>query len=90
MWFLAVLLTAFLFAVVHLLIGSPPNSLIGVQIFTTTFALGLLTGALIAMTDRIGGAILAHVLFNAVAVALTWPRWPPPSGTPPASSPPTA
>jgi hypothetical protein len=26
------------------------------------------------MTDRIGGAILAHVLFNAVAVVATWPR----------------
>lgn len=72
--FLAVLLTAFLFALVHLLIGSPANSLIGFEVFVTTFALGLLTGTLVAMTDRIGGAILAHVLFNAVAVVATWPR----------------
>jgi membrane protease YdiL (CAAX protease family) len=72
--FLAVLLTAFLFALVHLLIGSPANSLIGFEVFVTTLALGLLTGTLVAMTDRIGGAILAHVLFNAVAVALTWRR----------------
>lgn len=72
--FLAVLLTAFLFALVHLLIGSPANQLIGFEVFVTTFLLGVLTGTLVAMTDRIGGAILAHVLFNAVAVIATWPR----------------
>ncbi|MBT2502706.1 CPBP family intramembrane glutamic endopeptidase [Curtobacterium sp. ISL-83] len=72
--FLAVLLTAFLFAVLHLLIGSPSSSLIGFEVFVTTFLLGLLTGTLVAMTGRIGGAILAHVLFNTVAVVLTWPR----------------
>ncbi|MBF4589292.1 CPBP family intramembrane glutamic endopeptidase [Curtobacterium sp. VKM Ac-1395] len=72
--FLAVLLTAFLFALLHVLISSPASSLVGFEIFTTTFLLGLLTGALVAMTGRIGGAILAHVLFNTVAVVLTWPR----------------
>lgn len=72
--FLAVLLTAFLFALLHLLLGAATTQLGGVQVFTTTFALGLLTGTLVAMTDRIGGAVLAHVLFNAVAVVATWPR----------------
>lgn len=72
--FLAVLLTAFLFALLHLLLGAATTQLGGVQVFTTTFVLGLLTGTLVAMTDRIGGAILAHVLFNAVAVVATWPR----------------
>ncbi|OII38164.1 hypothetical protein BIU98_14920 [Curtobacterium sp. MMLR14_010] len=72
--FLAVLLTAFLFALLHVLIGSPATTLGGFEVFTTTFLLGLLTGALVAMTGRIGGAILAHVLFNTVAVVLTWPR----------------
>jgi membrane protease YdiL (CAAX protease family) len=72
--FLAVLLTAFLFALLHVLISSPASSLVGFEVFTTTFLLGLLTGALVAMTGRIGGAILAHVLFNTVAVVLTWPR----------------
>lgn len=71
---LAVLLTAFLFALLHVLISSPASSLVGFEVFTTTFLLGLLTGALVAMTGRIGGAILAHVLFNTVAVVLTWPR----------------
>lgn len=72
--FLAVLLTAFVFALLHLLLGAASTQLGGVQVFTTTFALGLLTGTLVAMTGRIGGAVLAHVLFNAVAVVATWPR----------------
>jgi membrane protease YdiL (CAAX protease family) len=72
--FLAVLLTALLFALLHVLISSPATSLVGFEVFTTTFLLGLLTGSLVAMTGRIGGAILAHVLFNTVAVVLTWPR----------------
>lgn len=72
--FLAVLVTAFLFALLHLLLGAGGTSLGGFQVFVTTFLLGLLTGTLVAMTDRIGGAILAHVLFNAVAVVATWPR----------------
>jgi membrane protease YdiL (CAAX protease family) len=72
--FLAVLVTAFLFALLHLLLGAGGTSLGGFQVFVTTFLLGVLTGTLVAMTDRIGGAILAHVLFNAVAVVATWPR----------------
>lgn len=71
---LAVVLTAFLFALAHVLLGAPATTIGGFQVFVTTFALGLLTGTLVAMTDRIGGAILAHVLFNAVAVVATWPR----------------
>ncbi len=71
---LAVLVTAFLFALAHLFLGSATTSLGGVQVFMTTFVLGLLTGTLVAMTNRIGGAIVAHVLFNAVAVVATWPR----------------
>ncbi|MCJ1714145.1 CPBP family intramembrane glutamic endopeptidase [Curtobacterium sp. VKM Ac-2922] len=72
--FLAVLLTAFLFALLHLLLGAATTTNGGVQVFVTTFLLGTLTGTLVAMTGRIGGAILAHVLFNAVAVVATWPR----------------
>ncbi|WP_175472168.1 MULTISPECIES: CPBP family intramembrane glutamic endopeptidase [unclassified Curtobacterium] len=72
--FLAVLLTAFLFALLHLLLGAGGTTLAGFQVFVTTFVLGLLTGVLVAMTDRLGGAVLAHVLFNTVAVVATWPR----------------
>ncbi len=71
---LAVLVTAFLFALSHLFLGSATTTLGGFQVFLTTFVLGCLTGTLVAMTDRIGGAIVAHVLFNAVAVVATWPR----------------
>jgi hypothetical protein len=72
--FLAVLLTAFLFALLHLLLGAGATPLGGLEVFVVTFLLGALTGTLVAMTDRIGGAILAHVLFNLVAVVATWPR----------------
>jgi membrane protease YdiL (CAAX protease family) len=72
--FLAVVLTALLFAILHVLLGAGVTPLEGFRVFLTTFALGALTGTLVAMTDRIGGAILAHVLFNAVAVVATWPR----------------
>lgn len=71
--FLAVLVTAGLFAIAHVLIGNTTSSLAGLEVFVTTFVLGALVGTLVALTGRIGGAILAHVLFNAIAVALTWP-----------------
>ncbi|WP_181429147.1 CPBP family intramembrane glutamic endopeptidase [Curtobacterium sp. MCSS17_008] len=71
---LAVLVTAFLFALAHLFLGSATTTLGGFQVFSTTFVLGLLTGTLVAITNRVGGAIVAHVLFNAVAVVATWPR----------------
>ncbi|WP_420366402.1 CPBP family intramembrane glutamic endopeptidase [Curtobacterium sp. L3-7] len=72
--FVAVIVTAFVFAIVHVLLGAGVSTLGGFEVFVTTFLLGLLTGALVAMTDRIGGAILAHAVFNAVAVVATWPR----------------
>ncbi|MDN3478914.1 type II CAAX endopeptidase family protein [Curtobacterium sp. MCLR17_032] len=72
--FLAVFLTAFLFAVLHVLLGAGGTQLEGFRVFLTIFVLGSLTGTLVAMTNRIGGAIMAHVLFNAVAVVATWPR----------------
>lgn len=72
--FLAVLVTSFVFALMHLAISTPASSVAGFEVFVTTFVLGLLTGTLVAMTGRIGGAVLAHVLFNTVAVVLTWPR----------------
>ncbi len=72
--FLAVIVTAFVFALVHVVIGAGGSTLGGFEVFVTTFLLGLLTGTLVAMTDRIGGAILAHAVFNAVAVVATWPR----------------
>jgi len=72
--FVAVPVTAALFAVLHVLVGSPSSDLAGFTVVVTTFLLGLLTGTLVAMTDRIGGAVLAHAVFNAVALVATMPR----------------
>jgi uncharacterized protein len=71
--FLAVVVTAGLFAFAHVFTGNATSSLAGLEVFVTTFVLGVLVGTLVAVTGRIRGAVLAHVLFNAVAVALTWP-----------------
>ncbi len=70
---LAVVLTAFLFALSHLFLGSATTTLGGFQVFVTTFVLGLLTGTLVAMTNGSARRVVAHVLFNAVAVVATWP-----------------
>lgn len=71
MRFLAVLVTAFAFALMHVAISTTTSSVAG---FEPMFVLGLLTGTLVTMAVRIGGAILAHVLCNTVAVLLTWPH----------------
>jgi membrane protease YdiL (CAAX protease family) len=65
--------TAVLFAAMHVLVanGTATGNLVT---FVSTLVLGLLVGGLVAVTRRLGGAILAHVLFNAIAIALTWPR----------------
>ena len=61
-----VVVASAVFALMHLA-GAGPAALIG------TFAFGLVAGALTAVTGRIGGAIVAHVVFNGIAVALMWP-----------------
>lgn len=71
---LAVVLTAVVFAFAHLFLGAFAMTLGGLQVFVTTFVLGAMTGSLVAVTGRIGGAVVAHVLFNAVAVVIAWPR----------------
>lgn len=71
--FLAVLVTAGLFALAHVLLQTWPDATASLEVFVTTLLLGLLVGTLVAVTGRIGGAMLAHVLFNGIAVALTWP-----------------
>lgn len=69
----AVLSTALAFAVLHLAVGSftPVGQLaVGVG----TFLFGALVCTLVAVTGRIGGALVAHVAFNGIAIAATWPR----------------
>jgi membrane protease YdiL (CAAX protease family) len=67
----AVFVTSALFGVVHVLGTSDPIQLS--YLFATTFLLGIGTGVLAARSGRIGGAFVAHVVFNGIAVALTWP-----------------
>lgn len=68
-WTTAVLVTSVLFAVAHVVTGSGALG----PVVVTTFVLGLATGTLVAATGRVRASIVAHVVFNGVAVALTWP-----------------
>jgi membrane protease YdiL (CAAX protease family) len=69
---MAVITTSLVFALMHVLVGSfSPAGLLVTLVSTTVF--GLLVGTLAARTGRIGGAIVAHVVFNGLAVAATWP-----------------
>lgn len=61
-----VVVASAVFTLMHLA-GSGSAVLIG------TFAFGLVAGALTAATGHIGGAIVAHVVFNGIAIALMWP-----------------
>lgn len=68
-WATAVLVTSLLFALAHLFTAAVS----GGAVVVTTFVLGLVTGTLAAVTGRVRASIVAHVVFNGVAVALTWP-----------------
>jgi uncharacterized protein len=63
---LGIVVAAAVFAVMHV-VGAGPAALIG------TFVFGLIAGTLTAATGRIGGAVVAHVVFNGIAVLLMWP-----------------
>lgn len=74
----AVGVSAILFAAMHVIVeGSPALTQTPTQTLTLgigTFVLGVVAGAIVASTGRLTGAIVAHVLFNAIAAALTWPH----------------
>jgi uncharacterized protein len=59
-----VVATSVVFALVHL-VGQAPVALLG------TFVFALVAGTIAAATGRIGGAIVAHVVFNGIAVVLS-------------------
>lgn len=68
----SVLISAVVFGIMHVLVAQ--TTMLGdVVEFLSTFLLGLLVAAVVARTGRLGTALVAHVLFNALAVALTWP-----------------
>lgn len=71
-WAAAVVLTSLAFALVHalLLIGTPSEAMLtGIS----TFVFALLAGATAAATNRLGGSITGHIVFNGLGVLLTWP-----------------
>lgn len=69
---IAVLVTSGLFALVHLLVsGEAGSAAVATAVGTGVFALA--AGTIVTATGRISGAIVAHVVFNGVAVWLTWP-----------------
>lgn len=58
------------FALVHLIgVGSPAEA---ITVGCSTLVLGLGVGALAAATGRLGGAIIAHIVFNGSVFVVVW------------------
>ncbi len=64
----AVAISSLVFALMHILGTSTPASALTVGLSTFLFALG--AGTLAVSTNRLGGAITAHVVFNGSVIAL--------------------
>lgn len=64
----AVLITAVIFGLLHTLDASTPTSALVVGLAATTMA--LFAGTLTVLTNRIGGAMIAHVVYNGTLVWL--------------------
>ncbi len=71
-WAAAVVVTSVVFAAVHalLLVATPAEALLA---GIATFVFALAAGTTAAVTGRLGGAIVGHVVFNGLGVLLTWP-----------------
>ncbi len=65
----AVIVSALVFALAHLVGGGVMSPAVATVTFVGTLLLGLATGVLAATTGRLGGAIVAHVVFNGTLVA---------------------
>ena len=68
----AILITSVLFALAHVVVGGTSGAA-AIATGAGTFAFSVIVGVIAAATGRIGGAIIAHVVFNGVAVLLLWP-----------------
>lgn len=64
----AVVVSALVFGLAHLAQGAAYSPTAAVITFTGTFVFGLAAGALAAATGRLGGAIIAHIVFNGMLV----------------------
>jgi len=63
---IAVLVSALVFALVHMINTDTPTTAAVVGVSTFVFGIG--AGCLAALTSRLGGAIIAHITFNALVV----------------------
>jgi membrane protease YdiL (CAAX protease family) len=63
---LSIVASAALFALLHLTQAASPTG--AMVLGLTAFVSGLAAGAIAGLTDRIGGAIVAHVVFNGTLV----------------------
>ncbi|MGH1525398.1 lysostaphin resistance A-like protein [Leifsonia sp. L25] len=70
----AVGVSAVLFAALHVAVEGSPVLTQTLTLGIATLVLGVVAGAIVARTGRLTGAIVAHMVFNAIAVALTWPH----------------
>jgi membrane protease YdiL (CAAX protease family) len=70
---ISIVATSVVFAAVHLIVGGEAG-LAAVETGIGTFAFSLVAGSIVVATGRLGGAIVAHIVFNGVAVFLLWPR----------------
>ena len=61
-------MSAALFAVLHVAVGLNVAPTTATIIVVSTFVFGLIVGTLASVTGRLGGAIVAHIVFNGVAV----------------------
>lgn len=64
----AVVVSALVFGLAHLAQGAALSPTAAVVTFAGTFVFGLAAGALAAATGRLGGAIIAHMVFNGLLV----------------------
>jgi membrane protease YdiL (CAAX protease family) len=64
----AVLITSLLFAALHTL--ESPSPLIALVTALSTFAFGLAAALLVVFTGRIGGAVIAHIVYNGSLILL--------------------
>lgn len=66
--------SAVLFAAMHVALQTDMDVAATLTLAIGTLVLGMVAGAIVAFTGRVTGAIAAHIVFNAIAVTLTWPR----------------
>ncbi|GAA1510706.1 CPBP family glutamic-type intramembrane protease [Agromyces terreus] len=65
----AVIVSALVFALAHLVVGGAVSTAPARITFAGALVLGLAAGALAAATGRLGGAVIAHVVFNGTLIA---------------------